>query len=356
MHGGTALKSAMLRQLAKFSTFREAEPGEFTKRALLNNKLDLLQAEAVNDLINSESELQVALSINQLGGHHSRVYSRLRTRLIKMLAHCEAFIDFEAEETSDPRLSDVFVQLTEEAAELLAEIGGYLDQATTAETIREGFKISIVGPPNAGKSTLMNLLSQRKTSIVSDVPGTTRDLITTSLNLLGFNVILTDTAGLREASDQIEHEGIEMAKQELHNSNAVILVLDLPTLKKTGESQYLLEDPVLVDQLSRLAKPPIVLLNKSDRDSGSVSDECNLVYLGPEGKLVSIPAHRVSLIDEHKSSFLKTVLPEITGMLRRSVAVDDATGCVKDADSFIVSRHRHKVLLQECYSSLERFI
>lgn len=283
MHGGTGMKSAMLRQLAKFPTFREAEPGEFTKRALLNSKLDLLQAEAVNDLINSESELQVALSINQLAGNHSRVYASLRTRLIKMLAHCEAFIDFEAEETSDPRLSDVFVQLTEEAAGLRAEIRRLLDQASVAETIREGFKISIVGPPNAGKSTLMNLLSQRKTSIVSEVPGTTRDLITTSLNLLGFNVILTDTAGLREASDQIEHEGIEMAKQEIHNSNAVIVMLDVSTLERI-EHGYRLDDKVLVDQLSQLeGQDLVVLLNKSDRIADQPTESCQLTFNKVDG-------------------------------------------------------------------------
>ena len=151
----------------------------------------------------------------QLKGRHSEVYAELKEKLVRMLAHVEAYIDFEADEVSEVT-PEVFVRLSEEARELRAQIKKYLERGEIAETIREGLRVGIVGPPNAGKSTLMNFLAQRKVSIVSDVPGTTRDLVSTSMNLYGQHVILTDTAGLRvQTSDAVEREGIAMAKEEL---------------------------------------------------------------------------------------------------------------------------------------------
>jgi tRNA modification GTPase len=158
----------------------------------------------VNDLINAESEEQLKLSMSQLSGRNSKMYEDLRQQLIRMLAHAEAYIDFEADETNDLR-PQLFVDLGKETEELSARIEGYLRDSQISEVIREGFKISILGPPNAGKSTLMNQLAKRRVAIVSEIPGTTRDLISTNLNLFGYNVILTDTAGLRgETSDSIE--------------------------------------------------------------------------------------------------------------------------------------------------------
>jgi len=144
-----------------------------------------------------------------------------------MLAHIEAFIDFEADEVNDLDPM-VFKNLHDKAHEVIARIQRYLKQGEVAEAIREGFKIAIVGPPNAGKSTLMNLLAKRRVSIVSEVPGTTRDLVSTNLNLFGHHVILTDTAGIRsKTTDSIEHQGIEMAKEELEKSHGILFVLDI---------------------------------------------------------------------------------------------------------------------------------
>jgi tRNA modification GTPase len=142
--------------------------------------------------------------MSQLSGRNSKLYEDLRQQLIRMLAHAEAYIDFEADETNDLR-PQLFVDLGKETEELSSRIEGYLRDSQISEVIREGFKISILGPPNAGKSTLMNRLAKRRVAIVSEIPGTTRDLISTNLNLFGYNVILTDTAGLRgETSDSIE--------------------------------------------------------------------------------------------------------------------------------------------------------
>lgn len=236
--------------MSKFPTFREAEPGEFTRRALQNGKLDLVQAEGINDLINAESEQQVKLSLSQVTGTNSQIYQELRQELIRMLAHCEAYIDFEADELSDPRLSHAFVNLALEVRAFISKLNTYLKKSEVAETIREGFKISIIGPPNAGKSTLLNKLAQRKVAIVSDVPGTTRDLISVNLTLKGYNVILTDTAGLRQTQDQIESEGIQMAQDTARKSDAIIMLIDVNDLEQSGTDRFKLLDPFLQQQLA----------------------------------------------------------------------------------------------------------
>eukprot|EP00347_Sterkiella_histriomuscorum_P011080 403373830 len=232
IHGGNAVKQQMLSTLSKFPTFRQAEPGEFTKRAYMNGKLDLVKAEGLNDLINAQSEEQLKLSMHQLLGRHSLLYEDLRQQLIRMLAHAEAYIDFEADETND-LLPQVFIDLGKSTELLSKQIEGYLRDANIGETIREGFKISILGPPNAGKSTLMNLLTKRRVAIVSEIPGTTRDLISTNINLFGYNVILTDTAGLRDQTkDSIEKQGIDMAMEESQKSHGVIFLLDIQDLER----------------------------------------------------------------------------------------------------------------------------
>ena len=140
----------------------------------------------------------------QLQGRQSKIYEELRTKLLRMLAHVEAYIDFEADETSDVT-PEVLLRLRREGQELRTQIQRYLQHGQIAETIREGLKVAIVGPPNAGKSTLMNLMAKRRVSIVSEIPGTTRDCVSTSMNLFGHQVTVTDTAGLRsKTNDRIE--------------------------------------------------------------------------------------------------------------------------------------------------------
>ena len=151
----------------------------------MNGKIDLLKAEGLNDLINAESEEQLKLSMQQLQGRHSKLYEEMRATLIRMLAHAEAYIDFEADETNDLK-PEVFVELGKETEVLSQKIRSYLREGEIGETIREGMRISIIGPPNAGKSTLINMLAKRRVSIVSEIPGTTRDLVQTSLNLFGY--------------------------------------------------------------------------------------------------------------------------------------------------------------------------
>ena len=147
-----------------------------------------------------------------------------------MLAHAEAYIDFEADETNDLK-PQLFVELGKESELMSKRIQGYIEESRICEVVREGIKISIMGPPNAGKSTLMNFLAKRRVAIVSEIPGTTRDLITTNLNLFGYNVILTDTAGLRgDTADSIEKQGIELAKEEAKQSPGIIFVLDFQDL------------------------------------------------------------------------------------------------------------------------------
>ena len=159
----------MLRTLGKFEGFRQAEPGEFTKRAMFNGKLNALEAEGLNDLINAESESQHYQSVQQMGGTHTQIFENIRQDIIKILAHAEAYIEFEEEE-GDVK-SDLINQVGDRVRQLINRIEGYLDDNQVGEIIREGIKVSIIGPPNVGKSSLMNALSKRDVAIVSDVPG-----------------------------------------------------------------------------------------------------------------------------------------------------------------------------------------
>ena len=193
-----------------------------------------------------------------------------------MLAHCEAYIDFEADELSDPRLSETFAELLVEVEEFKNKIRDYIDSAKVSEIIKEGFRVSILGPPNAGKSTLMNMLAKREVSIVSQIPGTTRDLIQASINMRGINMLLTDTAGLRGITDdEIEKIGIVRAKAEASNSHAIIFVLDVNTLvpvsATNGVYKYRLpsnsEFQTIQDQILKSEgdnHPFTIFINKTD--------------------------------------------------------------------------------------------
>ena len=222
IHGGRAVAGALLQNLGGLSGLRPAEPGEFTRRAVENGRLDLTQAEAVADLVNAETQAQHRLALRQLGGHLAALYEGWRARLIHAAAWIEAGIDFADEE------------IPPEAAEasraglrsLLKEIQAHLADGRRGELLREGLHVAIIGPPNAGKSSLLNALAQRDVAIVSEVPGTTRDVIEVRLDLGGYPVILADTAGLRDSEDRIEQEGVRRALARAEAADLRILVLD----------------------------------------------------------------------------------------------------------------------------------
>ncbi|HEU4839534.1 MAG TPA: tRNA uridine-5-carboxymethylaminomethyl(34) synthesis GTPase MnmE [Micavibrio sp.] len=229
LHGSPAVVDGLLSALSSFENHRMAEPGEFTRRAFENGKLDLTEAEAVADLINAETQLQKQQALLQMNGALSSLYEGWRARLIRTMAYIEAVIDFPDEDVPDSETRKVLPEL----AALTKEIESHLNDNRRGERLRDGIHIAIVGAPNAGKSSLLNLLARRDVAIVSPVAGTTRDVIEAHLDLGGYPVILADTAGLRpeEISEDgghgsIESEGIRRALERAQNADLRLLVFD----------------------------------------------------------------------------------------------------------------------------------
>jgi len=221
-HGGRAVVAAVLAELNGFPGFRPAEPGEFTRRAVEAGKLDLTQAEALADLIDAETEAQRRQALRQYGGALSTLYEDWRARLIRASAWLEAVIDFPDEEVPHEALETSRRDLDS----IRSEIAGHLKDGRRGEILREGLQVAIIGAPNAGKSSLVNALARREVAIVSDVPGTTRDVIEVRLDLKGYPVVLSDTAGLRESEDAIEREGVRRARARAASADVRVLVVD----------------------------------------------------------------------------------------------------------------------------------
>ncbi|GAA2838894.1 tRNA uridine-5-carboxymethylaminomethyl(34) synthesis GTPase MnmE [Aminobacter aminovorans] len=224
LHGGRAVVTALLAELGKLSGFRQAEAGEFTRRAFLNGKMDLLEAEALADLINSETEAQRQFAVMNSGGAQSELYLAWRKRLIHARAMIEAEMDF-ADESDVP--GSVSAQVWDDVRQLITEIGRHVDGYSKAEMIRDGYDVVILGAPNAGKSSLLNALVRREAAIVSDEPGTTRDLVEATLDIGGLKVRITDTAGLREPAGKVEAIGIERARERAKSADLVLFLQDM---------------------------------------------------------------------------------------------------------------------------------
>ncbi len=222
MHGGRAVQAAMLSALAKLPGFRPAEAGEFTRRAVENGRLDLTQAEAIADLVAAETDAQRRLALRQHDGELSGLYEGWRSRLIRAAAWIEASIDFADEDIPE----DAVAKSRQEISEVRAEIIAHLNDGRRGEILRDGLQIAVIGSPNVGKSSLVNALARRDVAIVSEQPGTTRDVIEVHLDLGGYAVILADTAGLRQSSDGVEQEGMRRARARAESADLRILVLD----------------------------------------------------------------------------------------------------------------------------------
>jgi tRNA modification GTPase len=222
VHGGRAVVDALLGALGQLPGLRPAEAGEFTRRAVENSKFDLTQAEALADLINAETEAQRQQALRQYEGALAELYEGWRAGLIRAAAWAEAAIDFSDEEIP----TDALAQAKAQAADILDEIHAHLNDARRGEILREGFYLTVIGPPNSGKSSLVNALARRDVAIVSDAAGTTRDVLEVHLDLGGYPVIVADTAGLRDTVDAVESEGVRRALARAEQADGVLLLLD----------------------------------------------------------------------------------------------------------------------------------
>ena len=221
LHGGRAILARVFSVLGRIPGFRPAEAGEFTKRAVLNGKMDISHAEGLGDLVFAETETQRRQAMHQYQGALSKKVEGWRSKLIEAMALIEANLDF-ADEADVPE--NLLAPAARAASEMLAEIEVVLGDARRGERLREGFSVAIAGAPNAGKSTLLNALAQRDVAIGSDIPGTTRDVIEFALDLNGVPVVLIDTAGIRETNDPVEQEGVRRALARAEAADLVLML------------------------------------------------------------------------------------------------------------------------------------
>ena len=228
IHGSIVIEKLIYQALSSYKDFRLAEPGEFTKRATINGNIDLVQAESINEIINTQTEKQLLIAQSQLDGTLSREINSWREEIIKISSLIESIIDFSDEDIPEEIPCLFFKHLNE----IQTKIKNSLESAKLSSFIKEGFKVAIIGKPNVGKSSLINALTKLNTSIVSDIPGTTRDLIQQKIDLRGLPVILYDTAGIRKTNHVIEKKGVELAINIMKKSNLIL------NLSESGDFNY----------------------------------------------------------------------------------------------------------------------
>ena len=318
IHGSKAIISALLSSLSKIEDCRLAEPGEFTKIAFENGKISLLNVEALSDLISSETELQRRQAINLLSGKVSKKYQELRNRLLKILANVEAKIDFPDEDLPE----DILKNIKDETHDIIKIINSILNDNKVGEKIRDGFKVVIVGPTNAGKSSLLNYLSKREVAIVSEIEGTTRDTIEVGLNLDGYPVLISDTAGIRETNDPVEKKGVQIATDKAQNADLKIILLDAKNPHFKGFFDRLYDENSLL------------VINKSDLISGEFDENSidNLEHI---------------LISVKEETNLNTFVEQIKKKLKHRFSV---------SENILISRERHRHNLEKCISHLKIFL
>ena len=316
VHGSIAVVRAILDQLSKIDDCRIAEPGEFTKIAFQNGKINLLKAESISDLISAETEIQRIQAVNMMNGKSSDKFNSLREKLLKILSNVEAKIDFPDEDLPD----DVVKNIKNDSENIRSEIQKILNDQKVGERIREGFKIAIIGPANAGKSSLLNYLSNRDVAIVSEVAGTTRDVVEAHLNLDGYPVVVSDTAGIRESKDEIEKKGIKLALSRAEDSDLNIIVIE----PKSTEFTCFLNDLV--------TNKAILVMNKID--------------LGLENINEQIKKYKPIYLSLKKEKNLEDLIKAIKEKLKNKFLNPDQT---------LITRERHRQSLEACVNHLKNF-
>ncbi|MDD4377134.1 MAG: tRNA uridine-5-carboxymethylaminomethyl(34) synthesis GTPase MnmE [Eubacteriales bacterium] len=300
---------------------RLAEPGEFTKRAFLNGRLDLSQAEAVIDLIKAKSEKTFDVALNQLEGKFSEQIKLLRKKIVDTLVNIAVNIDYPDEDIEQLTYSN----LSESLKEVYLEINKMIDSAETGRMIKEGLNVAIIGKPNVGKSSLMNSLLKENRAIVTEIPGTTRDTIEEMLTIRGIPVRLTDTAGIRETEDIIEKIGIEKSKESFNNADLIILMVDCSTSLNS-------EDLKIIEHVDN--RNVILVFNKLDLDCKINKEE--VTSLIPNATIVEASIATDMGIDKIENSIEELVYG----------------GKVTQKDSLLVTNVRHKNLLVEANRSI----
>ena len=316
IHGSKAVIDALHASISEVENCRLAEPGEFTKLAFQNGKINLLKAESIADLISAETEIQRQQAIKIMNGKSADKFNGLREKLLKILSHVEAKIDFPDEDLPE----DVLKNIKKNSNEVLLDIKKILDDQKVGERIREGFKIAIIGPTNAGKSSLLNHLSNRDAAIVSEIAGTTRDVIETHLNIDGYPVVVSDTAGIRDSRNEIEQKGIKLALKKAEDADLKLVVFESKSVDFKGVFSGLLKDKA------------ILVINKSDLIDKKLNSQIkNFDYV-----LISVK-NRLN-IDE--------LINKIKTKLKKEFITND---------EILITRARHRQHLERCLEYLIDF-
>ena len=316
VHGSKAVIDALHTSISSIENCRLAEPGEFTKLAFQNGKINLLKAESIADLISSETEIQRQQAIKIMNGKSADQFNFLREKLLKTLSHVEAKIDFPDEDLP----KDIFEAIKKSSNDVLINIEKILNDQKVGERIREGFKIAILGPTNAGKSSLLNYLSNRDVAIVSEIAGTTRDVIEIHLNIEGYPVIVSDTAGIRESKNEIEKKGIKLSLNRAEEADLKLVVVDAKKLDFTDVLRKLLDENA------------ILVINKSDllkKDLDPEIKKINHVLISIKDNL-NIDDLILKIKNNLKSKFITS-------------------------DDILITRERHRQHLQQCLDHLKNF-
>jgi tRNA modification GTPase len=316
MHGSKAVIEALHTSISEVENCRLAEPGEFTKLAFQHGKINLLKAESIADLISAETEIQRQQAIRIMKGKSADKFNQLREQLLKILSHIEAKIDFPDEDLPE----DILRNIKKNSNEVSLNIKKILEDQRVGERIREGFKIAIIGPTNAGKSSLLNHLSNREVAIVSEIAGTTRDVIEAHLNIDGYPVVVSDTAGIRESKNEIEEKGIKLALKKAEDADLKLIVVDALNLDFKGVLKELMDEN------------SILVINKSDLLSDSLNSE--LKHL--EHVLISVK----------KNLNLEDLILTIKNKLKNKFII---------SEDILITRERHRQHLEQSLNYLKNF-
>ncbi|KAF7792098.1 hypothetical protein EIP86_003128 [Pleurotus ostreatoroseus] len=339
IHSGRAIVASVLDALAFLPMCRLAEPGEFTRRAFLAGRLDLTEVEGLHDLINAETASQRKAALQAVGGALKERFEALRGDILRALSLVEAIVDFGEEEVEEDVLEEAFL-LANRARERIQK---YLQDYRQGEILRTGVKLAIFGPPNAGKSSLLNFLAQREAAIVTDIPGTTRDVLELSLDIGGLPVVVADTAGLRKTTDVVERIGVERAGQSVVSSDIALCVLSIPELLQSTTP------PCIPTDIKSIISPEktVILLNKSD-----LVPSCDLRSLRSEIMRV-LNVSYVWTASLTTSRGVDSFLREFGDVLKERF---DVLPSASDPDSPLIINPRHKAHLEWALKFLDAFL
>ena len=311
IHGSRAVINILIKLLSNINNFRLASPGEFAKRAFLNGKMDLTAAEGLADLIESETLMQQQQAIRQVQGELANLYNSWKSKLIRSLALIEAYIDFPEDDVPE----QVIAEVNQIVISMKDTIYCYLNDNNRGEILRRGIMVAIIGAPNVGKSSLLNYLAQRDVAIVSNIAGTTRDVIEVNLDLAGYPVTIADTAGIRESLDVIEQEGVTRALKKAEDADIKVLMLS-----SCDENSFDQEIVSLADENT------IILMNKIDKQEAIINGAI--------------------CVSVKENIGLDLFLDKLSQMIDEKFS---------PANEPVLTRQRHRQFLNLCYEHLCRF-